>query len=63
MKICDFDHHFHWSHMHVLNFVHLGLKRCHSIAKRLIFQNVKKIEHSPIKQFLYYSASTLDYRF
>ena len=26
-------------------FVHFVLKRCHSIAKRLIFQNVKKIEH------------------
>ena len=27
-------------------FVYLVLKRCHSIAKRLIFQNVKKIENT-----------------
>ena len=38
---------FFWSRICSI-FVILVLKRCHSIAKRLIFQNVKKMNMHPI---------------
>ena len=44
MKICDFDQHFLLV-SHMPNVCPFGAKRCHSIAKRLILQNVKKIKH------------------